>query len=200
MSEAALRQQPLPVGSFGRKASGWYGVWSLVLTEAAIFAYLVFTYFYLATQAGGDWPLGGAPSLRLALPNTVILLLSSAALIWAERSGARRDARVRLCSGIVIALLLGTLFVWIQLREWHAKAFSLHAGTYGSAYFVVTGFHLAHVVIGLLILLVLAIWSALGEFSRERHAPLTIAAIYWHFVDGVWLIIFSSLYLAPRLH
>ncbi len=80
MFESALREQTLPIGSFGRKSSGWYGVWTLVLTEAAIFVYLLFSYFYLASQANGEWPIGGAPSLALAAPNTLILLASSAAL------------------------------------------------------------------------------------------------------------------------
>ena len=199
MSEAAVRDRALPVGSYGRKSSGWYGVWTLVLTEAAIFAYLLFSYFYLASQANGEWPLGGVPSLKLAAPNTLILLLSSTALIWAERSGARRGERLRLLVGIAIALVLGIVFVVIQLREWQTKAFSLHSGTYGSSYFIVTGFHLAHVIVGILLLLALLIWAALGYFDRARHAPLTIGAIYWHFVDVVWLIVFTALYLAPRL-
>jgi heme/copper-type cytochrome/quinol oxidase subunit 3 len=198
MSELTVREQVLPVGSFGRKSSGWYGVWTLVLTEAAIFAYLLFSYFYLASQAEGEWPLGGAPSLRLAAPNTLILLASSAALVWAERSGARRAQRGRLLLGILAAWLLGVIFVLVQLKEWSGKSFSVHSGTYGSSYFVVTGFHLLHVVVGLILLTGLFVWAALGYFSRERHAPLTIGAIYWHFVDVVWLIVFTALYLVPR--
>jgi heme/copper-type cytochrome/quinol oxidase subunit 3 len=198
MSELSLRQRALPSGSFGRKSSGWYGVWTLVLTESAIFVYLLFSYFYLASQANGDWPLGGMPALTLAAPNTLILLLSSAALIWAERSGARQGKRLQLLAGLAIALLLGVIFVLVQLREWQGKAFSLRSGTYGSSYFVVTGFHLAHVVIGLLILLSLFIWALRGFFDAERHAPLTIGSIYWHFVDAVWLVVFVALYLVPR--
>jgi cytochrome c oxidase subunit III len=199
MSELALREVKLPIGSFGRKSSGWYGVWTLVLTEAAIFAYLLFSYFYLASQANGDWPMGGPPSLKLAAPNTLVLLLSSAALIWAERSGARQGKRWQLLSGLGASFVLGVLFVIVQLREWQTKSFSIHSGTYGSSYFVVTGFHLAHVIVGLLLLLALFTWALLGLFDRERHAPLTIGAIYWHFVDVVWLIVFTALYLLPRL-
>jgi len=199
MSESALREQMLPIGSFGRKSSGWYGVWTLVLTEAAIFVYLLFSYFYLASQANAEWPIGGAPSLALAGPNTLILLASSAALIWAERSGARRSKRVQLLSGLALALLLGVVFVIVQLREWRGKAFSIRSGTYGSSYFVVTGFHLAHVIVGLTLLLTLFIWALRGDFDAQRHAPITIGAIYWHFVDAVWLVVFTALYLVPRL-
>jgi len=199
MSEATLRAQELPVGSFGNKASGWYGVWTLVLTESAIFVYLLFSYFYLASQASGEWPIGGSPSLRLAAPNTLILLLSSACLGWAERSGARRGDRARLLGGIGAAFILGTVFVIIQLREWRGKAFSPQSGTYGSSYYVVTGFHMAHVIVGLTMLAAVFVWAALGKFSRDRHAPLTIGAIYWHFVDVVWVVVFTALYVAPRL-
>ena len=198
MSDVALRSKSLPVGSFGRLASGWFGVWCLVATEGSIFAYLLFSYFYLASQAVGQWPPNGIPVLRLAGPNTVILLLSSAALIWAERSGARQAARRRLLGGIVLAFIFGSAFVGVQLMEWHNQSVSLISGTYGSIYFTLTGFHLAHVIAGLVMLLLLFVWAARGYFSRERHAPLTIGAIYWHFVDAIWLLVFATLYLSPR--
>ena len=198
MSDVALRSKSLPVGSFGRLASGWFGVWCLVATEGSIFAYLIFSYFYLASQAVGQWPPNGVPVLRLAGPNTVILLLSSAALIWAERTGARRAARGRLLGGIVLAFIFGSAFVGVQIMEWHNQLISLISGTYGSIYFTLTGFDLAHVIAGLVMLLLLFVWAARGYFSRERHAPLTIGAIYWHFVDAIWLLVFATLYLSPR--
>jgi heme/copper-type cytochrome/quinol oxidase subunit 3 len=199
MSDLALRTQTLPVGSFGRRASGWFGVWCVVATESSIFVYLLFTYFYFASQAVQDWPPGGAPSLQLAWPNTLILLLSSAALVWAERSGARRAARGRLLGGLAVAFVLGCVFAGVQVAEWGSKPFSLSSGTYGAVYFTLTGFHLAHVVVGLLMLALLLVWAAFGYFSKERHAPLTIGAIYWHFVDAVWLVVFATLYLLPLL-
>ena len=198
MSDVALRSKALPVGSFGRLSSGWFGVWCMVATEAALFAYLIFSYFYFASQAIEQWPPGGVPGLKLAGPNTVVLILSSVALVWAERTGARRAARRRLLAGIAVALFLGCVFAGVQIMEWRSKPFSLSSGPYGSIYFTLTGFHLAHVVAGLLMLLVMFVWAALGYFSPERHAPLTIGAIYWHFVDVVWLIVFATLYLSPR--
>jgi heme/copper-type cytochrome/quinol oxidase subunit 3 len=195
----ALRTQTLPIGSFGRRASGWFGVWCLIATEAALFAYLIFSYFYFASQAVEQWPPGGVPALELAAPNTIILLLSSVALIWAERTGARRAARGRLLGGIALALILGCIFAGVQIIEWRSKPFSPTSGPYGSIYFTLTGFHLAHVVAGLVMLSVLLVWAALGYFNRERHAPLTIGAIYWHFVDAVWLLVFATFYVSPRL-
>ena len=157
-----------------------------------------FSYFYLASQAVGQWPPNGVPVFTLAGPNTIILLLSSVALIWAERSGARRAARGRLLGGIVLAFIFGSAFVGVQIMEWHNQSVSLSSGTYGAIYFTLTGFHLAHVVAGLVMLLLMLVWAARGYFSRERHAPLTIGAIYWHFVDGIWVVVFATLYLSPR--
>ncbi|MEO8308805.1 MAG: cytochrome c oxidase subunit 3 [Pseudomonadota bacterium] len=168
-------------------------------TEAAIFAYLIFSYFYLGSQADGDWPPMGLPSLRLAAPNTAVLLLSSLALFWAERSGARRNLRGRLLLGLGVAFLLGAGFVLVQLVEWRDKPFTLHSDLYGSIYFTMTGFHLVHVVVGLGILMALFLWALLGHFNHQRHAALTIGAIYWHFVDAVWVLLFAVLYIVPRL-
>jgi len=199
MSDVAIREKVLPVGSFGRRASGWFGVWCLLVTEGAIFAYLIFSYFYFAAQAVVDWPPGGPPPLKLAGPNTIVLILSSLALVWAELSGAQRAARARLIGGIAVAFVLGCLFVGVQLMEWHNKPFSLTSGPYGSIYFTLTGFHLAHVLAGLVMLALLLVYAALGYFSRDRHAQLTIGAIYWHFVDVVWLVVFITLYVTPYL-
>jgi heme/copper-type cytochrome/quinol oxidase subunit 3 len=91
------------------------------------------------------------------------------------------------------------VFVVIQTFEWKAKSFSLNSGPYGSLFFTITGFHMAHVILGLLMLLPLTIWSALGYFGPHRSAPVSIGAIYWHFVDAVWLTVFFTIYITPYL-
>ncbi len=83
--------------------------------------------------------------------------------------------------------------------EWHNKPFSLSSSTYSSLYFTITGFHMAHVAVGLLMLGALLLWSALGMFDRWRHAPISIGAIYWHFVDAVWIAVFLTFYATPYL-
>jgi cytochrome c oxidase subunit 3 len=87
----------------------------------------------------------------------------------------------------------------VQVFEWKAKTYSLTSGSYGSLYFTVTGFHMAHVIVGLLMLIAVWIWSALGLFNPRRHLPVSISSIYWHFVDVVWLAVFFSFYLSPYL-
>jgi cytochrome c oxidase subunit III len=188
----------LSVGSTRRRALGWSGMLTLILTEAFLFGYLLFSYYYFAVQYGRPWLPAELPAFRLSAPNTVILLLSSVA-VWVGEQGARRGARWRLMLGLAAGLALGAVFVGIQLMEWMSKPFGLASDSYGSLYFTITGFHMAHVLAGLLILAALVLWSALGYFDRERHAPVSIGAIYWHFVDAVWLTVFFTFYVTPRL-
>ena len=187
----------LPIGTIGIHASGWWGMWCVIATEASLFAYLLMTYLYLDAQARGAWPPGGPPSLMLALPNTFVLLASSVAVGFGE-SSLRAGSRARAVAGLLGGAALGIVFVGVQLLEWRAKSFSFQSELYGSMYFTITGFHMAHVVVGIFVLLALALWSALGYFDRVRHGPVSIGSVYWHFVDVVWLFVFATLYLAPH--
>ena len=189
---------PLSVGSIDRRASGWWGMLTLILTEAFLFAYLLFSYYYFAVQYGRPWLPAELPSFRLSGPNTVILIVSSIAVWFGER-GTRRGSRWQQVLGLLAGLVLGVVLVGIQLREWMDKPFGLASHSYGSLYFTVTGFHMAHVVAGLVVLAALVLWSALGYFDRARMAPVTIGAIYWHFVDAVWLTVFFTFYVTPHL-
>ena len=196
MTTAVARR--LPVDVAGPTAPGAYGMVLLILTEASLFGYLLFSYFYLASMARGPWPPAGMPELRLALPNTGILLLSSGAMWWAE-SGIRLGRRSRLLGGLVLALALGLVFLGIQLVEYSHQPFGPSTDAYGSLFFTITGFHGAHVAVGLLMIAVVALRAALGHFSAGRHLAVSNATWYWHFVDAVWLVVFTSLYLSPRL-
>jgi heme/copper-type cytochrome/quinol oxidase subunit 3 len=198
MSDIAAGGERLPVGGVGRHGSGWYGIWTLVLTESALFAYLLFTYFYIASQAAGAWPPSGKPSLSLAVANTVVLLASSIAVVLGQR-GLRKGSRRQLGIGLLAAIVLGALFVAIQLVEWSHQPFTYTSSLYGSLFFTITGFHMAHVIVGLLILTATLGWSLLGYFDQERQGPILIGGLYWHFVDAVWLVVFTSLYLSPYL-
>jgi heme/copper-type cytochrome/quinol oxidase subunit 3 len=170
----------------------------LIATEASLFGYLLFSYFYLASMARGAWPPAGPPELRLALPNTGILLLSSGAMWWAE-SGICRGRSGRLLGGLLLALALGVAFLAIQVVEYRHQTFGPSTDAYGSLFYTITGFHGAHVALGLLMIAVVALRAALGHFSAGRHLAVTNVSWYWHFVDVVWLAVFASLYLSPRL-
>lgn len=199
MSEAMQSAQALPVGSEGKRSGGWWGVLALIVTEGSLFGYLLFTYFYLAAQSEQHWPPDGLPVLLMPGVNTLILLASSV-FVWAcERCIQRRLMRWSLAS-MALALMLGIGFVVIQLNEWSKLTYDMTSNLYGSLYFTITGFHMLHVIVGLVILMVLLLWLALGYFDHRRYAAVTIGGLYWHFVDAVWLFVFTTLYLTPYLY
>ncbi|HEY1710163.1 MAG TPA: cytochrome c oxidase subunit 3 [Rhizomicrobium sp.] len=200
MAERVAIETRLPVGAIDTRASGWWAMIFTVFTESALFAYLLFNYYYLAVQPHlpDTFPQGGMPSLTLALPNTIILLASSGAMAWAQLNIERDDNR-RLILGLAAATVLGVIFLVIQYFEWEQKPFTLSSTPYSSLYFTITGFHMAHVVAGVGMLTTVLVWSALGYFNRVRYAPIHIAALYWHFVDVVWLAVFFTFYITPLL-
>lgn len=187
----------LPVGSTGRRSSGWWALVCAIATETALFAYLLFSYYYTFVQLGASWLPDTHPSLKLALPDTLILLASSGTVYFAERL-TRRGARGAATALIGTTFLLGAIFVVVQLFEWHAKPYSITSGNYGSLYFTITGFHMAHVLAGLVLLAFVFVFSLLGYLDARRHVPMMIGSAYWHFVDAIWLIVFFSFYLLPR--
>lgn len=199
MADTLRLNRPLPVGSAGRKSTGWWGVWTLIATEASLFVYLLTSYYYSYFQTKLAHPPEGHPSLVLALPNTFILLTSSVFVWWSER-GIKRRYSLKWQVGLMgIAIALGSIFIGVQVEEWRDKSYGITSNLYGSLYFTITGFHMMHVFVGLVILSFLLIWIALGYFDEKRHAVVSIGGLYWHFVDAVWLFIFTSLYLVPYI-
>jgi cytochrome c oxidase subunit 3 len=198
-AQSAVLLQPgntVPVGSAGERATGWLACLMLIVTEGSLFGYLIFSYLYLAVQNTQHWPPEGLPKLPLGSINTLILLSSSGFVWLCERFVKRGRVRPAVIS-MIVAIVLGIVFVGIQLHEWHAHPYGLTSNLYGSLYFTITGFHMAHVLVGLVVLILLCTWTALGYFEAHRHAALTIGGLYWHFVDVVWLFIFTTIYLTP---
>lgn len=200
MSSVSIHDLPdsetLPVGSPGERSGGWWGCLTLIATEGALFGYLIVSYLYLAVQTPAPWPPEGLPKLGLGAINTVVLLSSSVVVWYSERCVRRSDTR-RGIAALTIAIIMGAVFVAIQMREWANHPYGIRTHLYGSLYFTITGFHMVHVIVGLVVLAFLLLWTALGYFDAKRSAALRIGGLYWHFVDVVWLFIFSTLYLSP---
>jgi heme/copper-type cytochrome/quinol oxidase subunit 3 len=187
----------LPLGNGTTRSSGWWAMVWIIVTEASLFAFFLFSYLYLASQSTGPWPADGPLSLSLALPDTGILMLSSMTYMWAER-GIRVGNQTRLRVGLLVTFLLGLAFAAIQALEWTEQPFTAQSHAFGSLFYTITGFHGAHVIVGLLLNLVVQIWAWRGIFTADRHLAVTNAGMYWHFVDIVWLFVFTTLYLSPR--
>jgi heme/copper-type cytochrome/quinol oxidase subunit 3 len=181
----------------GRRPPAWWGMLCLVATEASLFAVLLFSYFFIGAHSS-VWPPGGPPRLTLTGINTVLLLSSSITMWWAT-SGVEAGQMGRLRAGLGLTLVLGIVFACVQRIEWAHLPFSPETHSYGSLFYTITGFHGAHVIVGLLMIAVVLLRAMLGHFSAQRHLAVRLTAIYWHFVDIVWLFVFTTLYLTPRM-
>ncbi len=149
-------------------------------------------------QSSGRWPPSGPPKLTLAVIGTVVLLLGSVTMWWGEK-GIRAGRRGQLLAGLAASILLALAFVGLEGYEWSEKDFTPATDAYSSLYFTVTGFHLTHVFVGVLMLVMLFVWTLLGYFGVRRHSTVAIAVMYWHFVTAVWVAVFLTFYVTPYL-
>ncbi|PWV61698.1 cytochrome c oxidase subunit 3 [Plasticicumulans acidivorans] len=162
---------------------------------------LLWPHFEDSWPTNGPGRVGGhfEPMSAWGLPalNTLILLSSGATVTWAHW-GLLKDNRRQLCLGLAATVLLGFTFVVLQAVEYshamHEMNLTLGSGIYGSTFYMLTGFHGAHVTIGAIILLVMLLRSLAGHFTPHNHFGFEAAAWYWHFVDVVWLGLFVFVY------
>jgi heme/copper-type cytochrome/quinol oxidase subunit 3 len=187
-----------PVG----RSTGWWGMVLFITTEATLFAALFGSYFYLRFQTSGPWPPGGIENPKLVTPliMTAVLVPSSLPLLWAVR-GIERGRQWQLRTGLVATLVMGLTFLSLQGAEYAEKLeeFTFTTNVYGSLFYAITGFHGFHVTVGLLMGGWLLAASLRGSFSPRHHERVRIVALYWHFVDIVWVAILFTIYLSPRL-
>ncbi len=188
----------LALGATDARSNGWYGMATLVVTEACLFVYLLFSYYYMSFHFGREWLPDELPGFKLSLPMTGILLSSSVVVYIGERA-IKKGKRWLCVTALTGAAVMGLNFVALEAKEWHDKPFSFGTDSYSSLFFTITGFHMAHVVGGVLMLMAASIWTALGKFDQHRRDPVSIVAFYWHFVDVVWIAVFTTIYLTPYL-
>lgn len=188
----------LPVGPVGRWGIGYWGVMMLIASEGALFGYLLFSYYYLGAIAQPGWVLEPRPKLLPSLPNTILLVASSVAVWWGEK-GVEKARRWQALAGIGLAFVMGAIFAGVQVYEWSVKPYGMGQSSYASLYFVTTGFHMAHILVGLIVLAAMFGWTALDYFSPRRRITVSAGALYWHFVDVVWLFVFTTFYITPYL-
>ncbi|MCH9808129.1 MAG: cytochrome c oxidase subunit 3 [Alphaproteobacteria bacterium] len=150
---------------------------------------------------GGQWPPQPSESFTstfdpwgLPLVNTLILLLSGVTVTWAHHALLENN-RSQLIMGLVCTVLLGMIFTACQVYEYGHAAFHFSGNIYGATFFMATGFHGAHVVIGTIFLFVCLIRALKGHFTAKQHFGFEAAAWYWHFVDVVWLFLFAAIYV-----
>ncbi|MFQ3183773.1 MAG: cytochrome c oxidase subunit 3 [Alteromonas macleodii] len=183
-----------------------YGFIMFIMSEIMFFAAWFWSFFKHAMYPmgpqspaiDGQFPPAGIETFdpwHLPLINTLILLCSGAAATWAHHALVHEDNREDVKNGLILSVLLGVLFTGLQAYEYGHAAFGLAGNIYGANFFMATGFHGFHVVIGTIFLFVCYIRVRRGHFTPERHIGFEAAAWYWHFVDVVWLFLFASIYV-----
>ncbi|HET7549816.1 MAG TPA: cytochrome c oxidase subunit 3 [Gemmatimonadaceae bacterium] len=194
---AGVPVDELPIGVGGTASTAWWGMTFFIITEATLFAYLFFSYYYLGSRHS-EWPANGAPELKLAVINTVILVSSSAPMWLADRVlGRGRIAFFSLLLGTV--LVMGTAFLIIEATEWSNQSFAPATNAYSSLFYTITGFHFAHVTLGLLMIVELLYRALVSRIDVRRPLATRNVAVYWHFVGVVWVILFLTIYISPRV-
>ncbi len=192
-----------------------YGMILFIASEVMFFVAWFWAYFEVALNpgdvqqymrselTGSQWPPVPTEDARfkstfdpwhLPLLNTLILLTSGTTVTWAHHALIEGD-RKSLKQGLWLTIILGALFTCVQVYEYAHAAFTYSGHIYGSTFFMATGFHGAHVLIGTIFLAVCLYRVYLGHFTPEHHFGFEAAAWYWHFVDVVWLFLFAFIYV-----
>lgn len=178
---------------------GRQGMLLFIGTEAALFVMLFFSYFFLAHN-DWRWISEQPPKVALAITMLVVLLVSSGVLRWGEmRIQAGEFARGR--AALLVTIVLGLGFLVIQSFE-YMNELAIHTpktDAYSSIFYTITTFHAAHLILGLLMLIYVLTLPRVGLTDRPPHRAYSDAALYWHFVDLVWIFIVGIVYVLPNI-
>jgi cytochrome c oxidase subunit III len=177
----------------------YWGFWGILAIETTVFSALVASYYYLRF-AGGPFPPPGhdAPELLLPTLNTLVLLASSALVWWGDRGIEKGNSR-RLALGLAAGIALAIVFLVLKVVEYGDPDYRWDSHAYGSAIWTIVGFHSAHVATLVMKTTVIGYLAWRGYFNERRRMGVTVNGIYWHFVVLIWLPLYATIYLAPRL-
>jgi len=204
VKEATFQKLHTPIVQIGLR----YGMALFIASEVMFFAAFFWAFFdaslfpdelkqYMRVEyTGGVWPPEGIEVFRafdLPFLNTMILLLSGCTVTWAYHALLNGD-RLGLLQALSLTVLLGLFFTSIQAYEYAHATFSFDGGIYPSTFYMATGFHGFHVIVGTIFLLVCLVRAYKGHFKPDHHFGFEAAAWYWHFVDVVWLFLFTFVY------
>ena len=177
-----------------------YGMLLFIVSEVMFFLAFFWAFFHSSVlpsiEIGGVWPPAAIDVLNafdVPLVNTIVLLTSGATCTWAHHSIVAGDKNGAV-NGLLLTVALGVFFTALQGMEYVDAGFTIADGVYGSTFFLATGFHGFHVLIGTTFLLVCLFRQLKNHFSTSHHFGFEAAAWYWHFVDVVWLFLFVSIY------
>jgi cytochrome c oxidase subunit III len=171
------------------------GIFLFIISEVMLFGAFFTAYFFLRVVRGDPWPAPGtAIPVAVAAVNTAVLVSSSLTMHWALVS-AKAGNRAGMKAGLFTTFFLGLTFLSVQLNEYVHLGWSPQDSAQGTIFYGLTGLHGAHVTVGLLLLAFANARAFRGHFSPEEHRGVEVPGIYWHFVDVMWIFVFSALYV-----
>jgi cytochrome c oxidase subunit III len=186
---------PPPANRSSRVEPQLLGMLLFIISEVMIFGAFFTAYFFIRVSQGDPWPAHGTTlPVEVAGVNTAVLWSSSLTMHWAQTS-IKRGNRFGLKAGILTTFLLGATFLFVQINEYANIGFAPQDHAQQTIFYSLTGLHGAHVFIGLTLLLIVTIRSFRGHYTPEEHRGVEVPGIYWHFVDVMWLIVYSTVYI-----
>ncbi len=186
---------PPPANRSSRVSHEVLGMLLFIISEIMVFGAFFTAYFFIRVIANDSWP---APEMHLPVGiagvNTAILVSSSLTLHWALTS-VKNGNRLGLKAGMLATFLLGAAFLAIQINEYVNVGFAPSDHAQGSIFYGLTGLHGAHVFVGLTLLAMVTVRAWRGHFTAAEHRGVEIPGIYWHFVDVMWIVVYSTIYI-----
>ena len=186
---------PPPAHRSSRVEPQLLGMLLFIISEVMVFGAFFTAYFFIRVAQGDPWPAHGTTlPVAVAGVNTAILMSSSFTLHWAE-AAIKKGNHFGLKAGILTTFLLGCAFLFIQINEYANIGFAPQDQAQATIFYSLTGLHGAHVLIGLLLLSMVTIRAFRGHYSPEEHRGVEIPGIYWHFVDIMWIVVYTTVYI-----
>ena len=187
---------PPPANQSSRVEAQFLGMLLFIISEIMLFGAFFTAYFFIRVVGEADWfPVGGKElPVAIAAVNTGILLSSSLTMHWALE-GARNENRRALRIGILTTFLLGLTFLCVQVNEYVHIGFAPKDNAQGTIFYGLTGLHGAHVFVGLTLLAFATIRAFRGHFTAKEHRGVEVPGIYWHFVDVMWIVVYTTVYI-----
>jgi cytochrome c oxidase subunit 3 len=189
---------PPPANVSSRVEAQFLGMLLFIISELMLFGAFFTAYFFIRVVGHAPWPAHGDEiPIAVAGVNSVILFSSSGTMHWALE-GVRRGHRFALQAGLLTTFLLGLTFLTVQINEYVHLGFAPHDSAQATIFYGLTGLHGAHVFVGLTLLAMANIRAFRGHYSPEKHRGVEVPGIYWHFVDIMWIFVFTTIYVLSR--
>jgi cytochrome c oxidase subunit III len=186
---------PPPAHRSSRVDPQLLGMLLFIISEIMIFGAFFTAYFFIRIAQGDPWPATGTKlPVDVAFVNTLVLVSSSFTMHWAQTS-IKKGNRFGLKAGMVATFLLGCTFLFTQINEYANIGFAPQDHAQQTIFYSLTGLHGAHVTVGLILLAIVTVRAFRGHFTPEEHRGVEVPGIYWHFVDIMWIVVFTTVYV-----